>query len=42
MPSKRDEVVLRLHHVGGFDGEQRLPNGHGIAGLDEQLVTRPA
>jgi hypothetical protein len=33
----RDEVVLRLHHVGGFDGEQRLPNGHGIAGLDEQL-----
>ena len=32
-----DEVVLRLHHVGGFDREQRLPRGYDLAGLDEQL-----
>ena len=32
-----DEVVLRLHHVGGFDREQRLADRHGVTGLDEQL-----
>src|SRR5215831_15307026 len=25
----RNEIVLRLHHVGGLDREQRLPDGHG-------------
>jgi hypothetical protein len=33
----RNEIILCLHHVGGLDREQRLPNGHDIAGLDEQL-----
>jgi membrane fusion protein, heavy metal efflux system len=28
-------AYMRLHHVGGFHGEQRLPNSHHVAGLDE-------
>ena len=32
-----DEVVLRLHHVGRFDREQRLAGRYDVAGLDEQL-----
>jgi len=32
-----DEVVLCLHHVGGFDREQLLAASDGVAGLDQQL-----
>ena len=32
-----DEVVLRLHHVGRFDREQRLAGRYDVAGLDEKL-----
>ena len=31
-----EEIVLRLHHVGGFDVEQRLPALHHVAGLGHQ------
>ena len=38
----RDEVVLRLHHVGGFDSEQRLSHDTVSPGLTNSFVTRPA
>ena len=31
-----EEIVLRLHHVGGFDVEQRLPALHHVARLGHQ------
>ena len=31
-----DEIVLRLHRIGGFDHEQRLPLRDGVAGLRQQ------
>ncbi len=34
---RRDEIVQRLHGVGGLDDEQRLAALHRVAGLDQQL-----
>ena len=34
---RRDEIVQRLHGVGGFDHEQRLAALDRVAGLDQQL-----
>jgi hypothetical protein len=37
----RNEVVLRLHHVGRLDGEQELAAPDDVAGLAKSLMSRP-